>query len=604
MCGIAGYIGIRPPDTQKINRTLELMKNRGPDNRSWKSFQNDKINVCLLHSRLSIIDLDERSNQPYSSNNCTLVYNGEIYNYLEVRQELKRLGHKFKSKSDTEVLLRAYLEYGEDCVHYFNGMWAFALWDNTRNKLFLSRDRFAEKPLYYLSTSSGIFFGSEVKFIKSLSDNNLSINYNQICRYLVNGYKSLYKQNETYYDDIYEVGYASTATVNSDLVLSSKKYWEPKTVIKESLSIDDSIGGVREHLFDAVKLRLRADVPLAFCLSGGIDSASLVSIAAKKFNYNVHSFSIIDKDERYDESENIKATIEDIGCDHTLINLEPTGMFERLKSLVAYHDGPIATISYLVHSMLSEQISGHGYKIAVSGTAADELLTGYYDHFNLQLYELRDQPKFSNYLREWEAHVAPIVRNPYLQDAGLYMKNPLFRDHIYLNQAEFESFLIPDFHESFTETQYNSNLLRNRMLNELFHEGSRVILHEDDLNSMYYSIENRSPYLDKELFEFAYSIPTEHLIRDGFGKYALREAVKGCLNDKVRLDRSKKGFNASINSVLDLNDQKTLQYLLEDSPVFDILNREKITQLLKQKSFVNSYKKFLFNFINVKLFLA
>jgi asparagine synthase (glutamine-hydrolysing) len=216
---------------------------------------------------------------------------------------------------------------------------------------------------------------------------------------------------------------------------------------------------------------------------------------------------------------------------------------------------------------------------------------------------MRNHPKFKKYLNDWQEHTGNFIRNPYLKNPKLYIEDQSVRAHNHLNSDEFASFLTEDYSIEITESSYTDSLLRNRMLNELFHEATPVILQEDDLNSMKYSIENRSPFLDVNLFDFAYSIPSEHLIQDGYGKFVLREAMKGILNEKVRLDRRKKGFNASINSIVDLSDNTTLDYLLSDSPVFDIIHREKIENLFKQSKFENSYKKFIFNFINTKIFL-
>jgi len=241
--------------------------------------------------------------------------------------------------------------------------------------------------------------------------------------------------------------------------------------------------------------------------------------------------------------------------------------------------------------------------VAVSGTAADELFTGYYDHFNLHLYEVQKQPDFDKYLNDWNRHISDIVRNPYLQNPKLYFKDPDIRKHIYLNNDLFAGCINIEFMEQFDETQYCSSLLRNRMMNELFHEAIPVILHEDDLNSMRYSVENRSPFLDLPLFEFAYSIPSRYLISNGFGKFILREAVKGILNEKVRQDRKKIGFNASINSLIDFNNQESRNYLLGESPVFDIVNKKKVSDIMRINPMPNSYSKFIFNFINTKIFL-
>jgi len=169
MCGIAGYIGKEKIDDTLIKKTLELMRNRGPDNQDYIKIKDGNINILLLNTRLSIIDLDKRSNQPFIINDNFITYNGEIYNYIELREELEKDNVKFNTKSDTEVLLQSYIKYGEKCVDYFEGMWAFAIYNKKRKKLFLSRDRFGEKPLYYSKQKNGIFFGSETRFIKSLS---------------------------------------------------------------------------------------------------------------------------------------------------------------------------------------------------------------------------------------------------------------------------------------------------------------------------------------------------------------------------------------------------------------------------------------------------
>jgi asparagine synthase (glutamine-hydrolysing) len=604
MCGISGYIGKKRIKEQTIHKTLSLMKNRGPDYQDYRCIENNEIRIYLLHSRLSIIDLDKRSNQPYILDNCILIFNGEIYNYVELRENLEKQGIKCQTTSDTEVLLRYYLLYGEDCVSYFEGMWAFAIYDEGRKKLFLSRDRFAEKPLYYCQTEDGYYFGSEIKFIKLLRGKSLGINQRHLLRYLVQGYKSLYKTNETFFNDIREIKYATNLVVNPDLKIRSYRYWVPSCDIDEKMTLDDAVQGTRQHLLESVRLRLRSDVPLAFCLSGGVDSASIVSIAANVFNYDVSAFSVIDRDERYNEHDNIKATIDHTNCKSTLIELSHTNSLSRLQKLIEYHDMPVATITYFVHSMLSEQISREGYRVAFSGTSADELFTGYYDHFLLYLNAVSGSDKYAAYLRDWKVHIQQFVRNPILRNPDLYRYTPGYREHIYDNSIEFAGLLKVPFDEKFTEEPFADNLLRNRMMNELFHEATPLILHEDDLNSMFYSIENRSPYLDSRLFKFAYSIPNEYLIQNGYGKYILREAMKGILNDKVRLDRQKKGFNASINSLFDFSDRETVAYFLEpESPIFELIDRESVSEMLNLNPAPNHYSKFLFNFINAKMFL-
>ena len=602
MCGIAGYIGKEKIPKDVINKTLALMKQRGPDYQRSICFQEENRNIVLLHSRLSIIDLDKRSNQPFTLEHATVVFNGEIYNYVELREELEDLGYTFQTESDTEVLLKSYLAFGEKCVEKFEGMWSFAIYDSNAKRLFLSRDRFAEKPLYYFETSDGLYFGSEIKFLSSLAKQRFSVNHQHLLRYLVNGYRSLYKQSQTFFCEVQEVPYAANMIINDRGQKYLDKYWYPVSN-KKDLTLDEAVEGVRERLLKSMKFRLRADVPLAFCLSGGIDSSSLVSIAVKKFNCDVATFSILDKDGRYNETDNIKATIEDLGCRHTLIDLEYGNTLAKLKELVKYHDAPVATISYLVHSYLSEAIHANGYRVAFSGTAADELFTGYYDHYYLHLYQMRNHRDYCRYLDDWKEHVSKVVRNPFFQDPEMYHKNPNMRQHIYLNNDVFRSYLKVPFEEEFIEEEMDLSLLRNRMMNELFNEVIPVLLHEDDLNSMKYSIENRSPFLDTELFEFACSIPEENLITNGYAKYVLRQAMDGILNDKVRQDRRKKGFNASITSVVDFDDDETKDYLLSDSPIYDWIKRDKMISYFQVDTKEDSVNKFLFSFINAKMFL-
>ena len=555
MCGIAGYWGVKPPPDEAIAATLELMKRRGPDHQeAWSADAADGRKVCLLHARLSIIDLDARSNQPFTIGNTTIVFNGEIYNYVELREKLVARSIELRTSSDTEVLLHYYRLYGEDCVRYFEGMWSFAIYDGARQALFLSRDRFAEKPLYLLRASHGIYFGSEVKFLGALAKTSLRPNIEQVKRYLALGYKALYKTPRTFFDGVEELRYAENLTVGPDTVGKPHRYWVPEPQRNDSMTLQEAIEGARACLLESMRIRIRSDVPLAFCLSGGVDSSALVSIAAKVLGCRLETFSIVDEDERYNEEDNVLATVRDVGCAHQLLRIPQTDVIARLTDLISYHDAPVATITFYVHSLISEAVNRAGYRVAFSGTSADELFTGYYDHFLLQLHEVRGDPDYADYLRDWQQHIAVFVRNPVLRDPDLYAKDPLFRDHVFDGSAELAEFLIAPSPPDFVEENYSSELLRNRMLNELFHEATPVILHEDDLNSMRYSIENRSPYLDTGLFNFASSIPPRHLIRNGFGKYVLREAVAGILNDTVRLDRRKRGFNASINSMVDFKD--------------------------------------------------
>jgi asparagine synthase (glutamine-hydrolysing) len=599
MCGILGFIGKEKISKETINHCLNLMKNRGPDFQDHKEIKvNNFINLYFLHSRLSILDLQKRSNQPFKKKHITLIFNGEIYNYKEIKKDLEELGYKFYTESDTEVLANAYLQYGESCVDYFEGMWAFAIWDDKIKKLFLSRDRFGEKPLFYYKSQKGIYFGSEIKFIKSLSSDNFRINTNKININLLHGYKSIFQDNTSYFKNILFLEPGHNFIIDSNLNKKKYKYWKPMIKQNKKLSYNEACEGVNFYLKESLKIRLRSDVPIAFCLSGGVDSSLLASLAVKEFNTKVDAFSIIDKDERYNEKKNILATVNDLKCNSNLIYLNHNKTLFNLKKLVLYHDCPISTVSYLVHSFLSEKISKKNYKVAISGTGADELFTGYYHHYLLYLKVIKDNKNFNKQFSEWEKFVLPLIRNPNLKDLSLRNKNNNYEDISIIKK------LVKKITKKNKEKKFkNADILRNKMLNELFYEVIPVILHHDDLNSMYYSIENRSPYLDKNLFEFANSIPTNFLINHGYQKNVLRDSFKNILNDQVRLDRHKKGFNASINTIIDFKDPRINSYLFDkNSEIDDFVNMKEIKKEIYANN-SNQFSKFIFSVLNAKIFI-
>lgn len=605
MCGIAGYAGSSEIPPKRVEECLRLMQRRGPDSTGAYrySFAAGK-NIFLLHSRLSIIDLDKRSNQPFRVGSKVLVNNGELYNYIELKSELIAKGQSFETASDTEVLLRYIDTYGWEGLDRCEGMWAFALYDENDGLLILSRDRFGEKPLYLYEDETGLYFGSEIKLLRALSGKRFKINYHHIYRYLVNGYKSLYKAGETFFEDVRELPPSSVLVVFPDGSSVRESYWTPLCAVDSSMTYEDAVAGARDALIRSVKLRLRADVPLAFCMSGGVDSNALISIAKNVFNYDVHGFTIVNTDERYVEQDLVDYVVSELGIRHTSIPLNTDGFLENLRHVIRYHDAPVYTISYYAHWLLMESIASQGYRISISGTAADELFTGYYDHHAMYLYEVRSNPLlFQKSLENWMKHIKPIVRNPVLQDPQVFVKKPDERAHIYLDADIFASYLTGEFKEPFKEAVYCDGLLRNRMLNELFSEAVPVILHEDDLNAMYYSIENRSPFLDRELFDFCYAIPSSYLIRDGYNKKVLRDAMRGIVPERILNTRRKVGFNAPIHSFLDVKDKQVRSELLDESPIFDHVWKTKVESIICKDHLPNSESKFLFYFLCSKIFL-
>jgi asparagine synthase (glutamine-hydrolysing) len=604
MCGIAGFVGTRDIPESAVAECLRRMGRRGPDASGHRRFTSPSgRQVLLIHTRLSIIDLDPRSNQPFNVGQRWIAFNGELYNYVELGERLRREGVEFRTRSDTEVLLAAIDRDGWDVLDRAEGMWALAVYDAADGSVTLSRDRFGEKPLYLVRAPEGIYFGSEPKFIFALMGRTLPVDREHLCRYLVNGYKAIYKTRANFFEGLEEVAPATCLHIDADGAIEEARFWMPAFRPREEMTYDEAVRGVREHLERSVRLRLRSDVPLAFLMSGGVDSNALISIAKRVFGYDVHGFTIMNEDERYDERDLVLRSAQELGIRHTPVPISPDRFLERLRDLVRYHDAPVFTITYYVQWLLMEHVHRHGYKISISGTGADELVTGYYDHHLMHLAEIKGTPAYDRTLAAWREHVQPVVRNPFLSNPELFVDDPDFRDHIFLNNEGFAAYLARPFQEPFSEQPYATSLLRNRMMNEMFHEAVRVILHEDDLNAMYFSIENRSPFLDRELFEFCYTIPTRHLIRDGFNKVVLRDSVRGIAPDCIVDERRKVGFNAPVESFLDLASPAVRAELLADSPVFDVIRRDKIAELLRRSGLPNSESKFLFYFVNAKLFL-
>ena len=604
MCGIAGYLGNIKLSREDLAVVAKTLYHRGPDDYGVyvKKCRNKFIN--LVHTRLKIIDLDNRSNQPFKFGNSVLVFNGEIYNYIEIKNELISLGHIFRTSSDTEVLIHALREWGvEKSLQKFEGMWAFAWFDEIVQKLYIARDRFGEKPLFISESKEGFYFSSEIKGISSLQKRWPEKNLNHLMRYLNQGYKSLYKKKETFFKDVFEFPKGFFAVYDLNGNCKKKSYWKINFEKKNKYSFKENSNNVKELLIESLKLRTRSDVPIAFCLSGGIDSNVLIHLSKKKLNLNVHGFSINSKDKRYSEKDIISKSIEGEDIDCSYVETSNKNFLNQLKNLIIKHDSPVSTISYYAHFMLLKKMKSNGYTVSMSGTGADELFTGYYDHHNFYLaYAKSKKELFFRSLKNWNKFQKKYIRNKNLLDPKIFIENPTFRDHIFQNQNIFKKYFKIKFEEKFSEKKFLRNILKNRMLNELFYESVPVILHEDDHNAMSLSMENRSPFLDKKLFEYSLSIPTEQFIQNGFGKSILRESVKGIVPNTILNQRKKIGFNLSILEVLK-SEKRYKEKLLDNSTIFNFISKREIELLLKKKRYTNSESKFLFNFKNINFFL-
>ena len=606
MCGISVYFGPKDIKQETIFKTIKSLAKRGPDGNGFYKKTLSKKNIVLINTRLKIIDLSEKSNQPFRYDNSVLVYNGEIYNYLELKKELEALGHKFKTDGDTEVLIHSLREWGiEKALNKFEGMWAFAWFDEISKKLFLSRDRFGEKPLYFYRNNNSFYFASEIKNIASLINYFPEKNYKQLMRYLNFGYKSLNKKNETFYKGIFNFPKGYFETINENGSSKLIKYWNINKVKINKYSFKENCENIKDLLINSLRIRTRTDVPLAFCMSSGIDSNILFHISKKILKQDVHGFSINSADNRYSEKKTIQKSLKGESLKCFFVENSSKDFLNNLKKLIEYHDSPISTLTYYLHWLLLDKIKQKGFKVTLSGVGSDELFSGYYVHHNLYLADLFNQNKklFKRELLNWKKYQSKIVTNKYLRDPKLFIKNPNFRSNIYQYREELKEFFKNPLKEKFQEKKFNNGILRNRMCNELFYENVPVVLHEEDHNNMFLSMENRAPFLDKALFEYSLSIPFDFLIGDGFAKNILRKSMKGLVPKVILNERKKIGFNASISEMLNFKNKKVKEFLLDDSEIFKFVDKNSISKILRKKTFKNGETQFIFNFINSKLFL-
>lgn len=602
MCGIAGYFGTKEISKKTINDALKLMKNRGPDAQNHKVIKNKKKNLYLLHSRLSIIDLHERSNQPFETEKSILIFNGEIYNYLELRKNLKGK-YNFKTNSDTEVVSAYYEVHGEKCFSYFEGMWSIAIYDKVKEKLIFSRDRFGEKPLYYFKSIDGIYFASEIKVIKSLSSIRFKINLKKIQKFLQFGYKSIHKDNETFFNKIFSFD-SSCFYILENNKLIKKRYYKINTINSRDKR-KKIINKSKKNFKKALSNCLRSDVPIALCLSGGIDSSLLAAYSKVILKKPLECFSLIDsKDKRYDERDNIELLKKKLKLKINYINIKNKFNLSRLKKQIIFQDAPVYTISYYIQNFLSEMIAKKKYKVALSGIAADEIFSGYYDHQLMYMYEVRKNKKlFQDHYQSWKKDILPNIRNKYLKDSHFFINNRNKRNYIYDHNIELKKFFVKPIKNNFKEKKFSGSLLKNRMMNELYFETVPALTHSEDLNFMQYSIENRCPFLYPSLVDHCFKIDRSHLMQNGYTKYILRQISKGLLPDKLRLDKRKRGFNASIHSLINIDSKKFINFVKKKSKLDKIVKKDLILNMIKEKKSDNYLSKFIFSYISVKVFL-
>ena len=579
---------------------IKVLYHRGPD--SHGIYENYKTNnFKIVFNRLSIIDLDQRSNQPYIYKNLVLSFNGEIYNYKHIKNELAKIGCKFETTSDTEVLIKSIFYFGiKKTLILAEGMWSFVLYDKNTEKLTLCRDKFGEKPLYYLKNKKGFFFASEIMAFKFLLNNSLKLNHKYIQKYLFYDYRILNSDENQIFKNLIKISSGTYLTLDKKLNIKKYKYFN-NNIQENNVKKLDIIKDVKLILSDAIKNSLNSNRKLAFTLSGGIDSTGLVSIAKKRLNKKVKCFTIFSDDKSYDEFKNVKDTVQLLKLDHSWIKIKKEDTFSNLKKIISFRTLPFPTYTSYIQWLMFKEISKQNFKVIIGGNGSDEIFSGYYDHYLAHLIDLKKHKKnYEKNFKFWKKFINPLIRNPKFKDINYYKKNYL---DILKGDDLSKIFSKKKCSFSLLNKKKYKSFLKNRMENELFYESVPVILNEEDLNAMYFSIENRSPYLNSKLYNYIRKINSENYIQNGFNKAILRKCIKGIAPKHVVNNYEKIGFNISLDKFLNLKSKKIREFLLKDSKIFNLVKKREIIKIYSNDNNIEKYSNFLFKLLNIKILI-
>lgn len=543
MCGIYG--STIPYTEEQVKKKLERISFRGPDKLDWKVLKAKDKQIILGHNRLSIIDLDERSNQPFTYlDKIHVVFNGEIYNFLNIKDSLVKKGYEFKTTSDTEVLCAAYLEFGYDCVKQFNGMFAFVIYDEDKQLLFCSRDRFGQKPFYYYHNGQDFEFASQLSAIQMFNE-NLTISRKAISYYLawlaVPDPYSIFNEISKL-----EAGYSMVLDLSTN-ALNIFQYWDIdyKAVNLFKGSYDEAKAELEYLIKDATKLRLFADVPVGVFLSGGVDSSLISALATKSTNSKVKTFSVKFNEKGFDESVYAQQVADHIGSDHNVIECNYNEGIDLIENYGYYYDEPFADSS-AIPTMLLSKYTRKQVTVALSGDAGDEMFIGYrrYDWIKrtkkayIIPYALRSI--ISKVLGQFPYHRIQIISKVlnYPNVDALYVAalagvelSEIKSDFDYLNLNE-RKYLEHKFKNLFERV---SDFDIKTYLN--FDINTKV-----DRASMAYSLETRSPLMDYRVAELARSFPTEFKFHKNNKKRILKDVLYDHVPKEI-FDRPKAGFS-------------------------------------------------------------
>lgn len=583
MCGLSAIFSRTGYDGKSIKDLNDAIKHRGPDGegflfssnlRSINAFGDDtpkeavgalelqeasglydaSFNAMLAHRRLSIVDTSWRGHQPMISScaSYALIYNGEIYNADELAADLESLGHSFQSHSDTEVVLAAYIQWGKNSLEKLNGMFSFIVYNFQTNQVFVARDRFGIKPLYYYYLNdNSISFASEIKQFSKLRCWSAELNRARAIDYLNWGQTD--HTNETLFEGVYQVPPASYCEFNLYSIPSTLKFipWYSVNPKLNSRSYSDAVKNFKNLFFSSVDYRLKADVPIGTCLSGGLDSSSIACVISNLIDNSQKqlTFSSCSSDKKYDESEYVEAVIKKCqNLQSHIIEVEHEDFLEELPSLIYHHDEPFLSPSVYAEWRIFKEVSKTDVKVTLDGHGADELLIGYYTFFGPYLSELLRKKRILEYLK---AALSIRALHGYSVGRLLAMSVRSFLPEtikqLVLKVLNRPSTIPSWINKSALETPIldigmSDKDIESVSLDQLLRYSVPKQLKWCDRDSMAHSIESRVPFLDYRLVDFIFSLPTDYRFRRGVSKRILRDSMAGIIPSKVQKRLNKMGF--------------------------------------------------------------
>ena len=539
MCGISGIINKNNKSVEEllIHQMTDIIAHRGPDSSGSYLYKN----IAFGHRRLSILDLSSSGHQPMKYlDDLVITYNGEIYNFIEIREELIQKGYIFDSNSDTEVILKAYHCWGKTCVNYFNGMWAFSILDIKQKIVFCSRDRFGVKPFYYIENNDLFSFGSEISQLLPFLPNRI-LNKKVALDYLISGIEEC--SNETFFKDIYLLKGGHNLVF--DLQTNSyeiERYYNLKLSAQKNTSVDDYI----QELKRSITLRLRSDVKVGTCLSGGIDSSTISSFASTIYqNSNEKFMAIHAKSSEYktDESEFAKIVSKIANINLNFVEPSYSDFKSNILSIIKIQQEPFGSLSIIMQYFVFKKAKELGCIVMLDGQGGDETLLGYERYYPAIVKSKKGIAKLKALLQSSKnsrlSLIDTIKYQYYFSNYKLRLKRLKYKNSFYKSEIinEYESEELRIISESYNDI---SILQKNEIVSsQLPH-----LLKYEDRNSMANSIESRLPFLDYILVELSLNTNNSLKIKDGWTKFILRKAAETILPKEIVWRKAKLGFNA------------------------------------------------------------